>query len=117
MGIGGYVSRLILKIWLEFYTSTGLLFARTWALWNQNTRLAIALGAFYLTALSSVAIMCIFWQSTFVCMSCFYSFEIVFCLMMRVEVSVDADGNPTTRYHVAYAFDMHSALTSSFVDA
>lgn len=44
--------------------SLAILFMRTWALWNRNTRVATLLGTVFLGAVVSTTAFCIFWQDT-----------------------------------------------------
>lgn len=65
----GTCDTLALSIKRVLLTSLGILLMRTWALWNRNTQLAIAMGVVTFGAAVGSITLLVLWENTLVCTS------------------------------------------------
>lgn len=77
-------------------TSIGILLMRTWALWNRNTQLAIAMGVVTFGAAVGSITLLVLWENTLVCTPIYALCKIITNIFL-VIVSTDLDTSKAGR--------------------
>lgn len=79
-------------------TGLGILLMRTWALWNRNTQLAVAMGVVTLGAAVGSITLLVLWENTLVCTSIYALCSNKNCAnIFFVTVSTDLDTSKAGR--------------------